>query len=285
MRRLPFEHVKNLRDLGGYPAADGRVTAFSRFFRTDAPARLSESEIEQLRTLGITTVIDLRGVEESAAAPCMLSRANGFDYHLMPFFLGNAYPQREEEVAAMYFLMVDEQKTLAKVMRIVAEAKGGVLYHCTAGKDRTGVMSALLLMLAGVVDEDIIADYQVSFTYLQKRIEGMAAEMAGIPMYLLHSKPEYMMDFLELFRAKYSSAEGYLHAIGLSDAEVEAIREKLLGVHSKRDASGEDARFKGRRKILNGGTDSCYEGDCSSCHYVACMIHQGFQVEEYELDS
>lgn len=228
MRRIPLRHMVNLRDLGGYPTQDGRVTQFGRYLRGDAPVRLSEDELQLLRDMRVTTIIDLRSDQEVRDVPGAFCGQAGFAYFHMPLYLGNQMPTCEADVPGMYFQMADEQTTVAAVMRRIAEAPGGVLYHCSAGKDRTGVISALLLGLAGVAQNDILADYQVSYTYLRPIIQNFMAEIADIPMYMLHSRMEYMEGFLQAFYEKYGSTMEYLRAIGLSDAEIKVICDKLM---------------------------------------------------------
>lgn len=224
-----MRHMANLRDIGGYPTRDGRVTAFGGHLRGDAPVRLSDEELQLLRDMNISTIIDLRSDQEVRDVPGAFQGQSGFEYFHLPLYLGNQMPTCGEDVPRMYFQMADEQKMVAAVMTRIAEAPGGVLYHCSAGKDRTGVISALLLSLAGVEQDDILADYQISYTYLRKIIANFMADVADIPMYMLHSNIEYMEGFLQAFYAKYGSTVEYLREIGLSDAQIDAIRQRLVG--------------------------------------------------------
>jgi len=103
----------------------------------------------------------------------------------------------------------------------------GVLFHCAVGKDRTGIVAALLLSLAGVSPPDIIADYQVSGTYIKVLVERFRKEDPTIPSWAGLSKAEHMESFLQLFFSQYPSVELYLKEIGLSDDQISAIRDKL----------------------------------------------------------
>lgn len=170
LRRIPLGKMNNLRDLGGYPAGDG-VTVWERFLRGDNPAGLSEQDIQWLRERDITTIVDLRSGEELARQPDQLRGQPGFLYHHCPLVGIEKLPNLEADIGRAYFEAMDRLTCVGRAMRILAAAPGGVLFHCTAGKDRTGILAMLLLSLAGVAREDILADYQISETYLAEIIQ------------------------------------------------------------------------------------------------------------------
>lgn len=124
--------------------------------------------------------------------------------------------------------MVDEQKTILNTMRVFAKAKGGVLYHCTAGKDRTGVISALLLLLAGVSKADILADYQISRLCLGSMLQQFCKSNKNFDINIITPKIEYMEKILDMFQQKYNSAEEYFSQIGLSASEIMKLKKKLI---------------------------------------------------------
>lgn len=229
MRRYPFAAMLNLRDLGGYPKKGGGMTPFGRFLRGDAPVALASGEIEALQSMGINCVIDLRGEREAAAHPNALSGRDGFELHNVSLVAEDYdyVPVMENSVADMYLHIAKNTQAMERVFRAIAGTDGGVFYHCAVGKDRTGVVSALLLRLAGVSDADIIADYQVSYTYLRPMIERNRALYENVPMSLWHSNVEYMDGFLKKFDKEYGSMLLYLQKIGLSDGEIAAIERKL----------------------------------------------------------
>ncbi len=113
-------------------------------------------------------------------------------------------------------------------MRVFVKAKGGVFYHCTAGKDRTGVISALLLLLSGVCKTDILDDYQISQAYLGSMIQQFCKKNSDVDVNIITPKTEYMDEFLNMFEQKYSTVEEYFSQIGLSDSEVLQLKTKLI---------------------------------------------------------
>ncbi len=229
MRRYEVGPLLNLRDLGGYPVRGGLHTKSGRFFRSDAPANLTQEDVEKLNRLGVETVIDLRGDGEALHRPCSLAGRDPFLYSRHPLLAEGLRIDGERDVPQMYFSMIKNHDAVAAILRRFILTKRAVLFHCTAGKDRTGVIAALLLSLAGVARNDICADYQVSYTYIRAIFETIGREISSFPAFLGLSKLEYIEGFLALFEAEYASAERYMAAIGLSRQETDALREKLIG--------------------------------------------------------
>ena len=133
MERL-FEHTLNTR-----PILENSL----RFVRSDVPARVSEAEKDALIERGITTIVDLRTAAERAERPCPLADDARFTYLCMPVTVGNAVPATADDVSRLYIAMVDD--ALHRTIDTIWTAKTNVLYFCAAGKDRTGVVSAILL--------------------------------------------------------------------------------------------------------------------------------------------
>jgi protein-tyrosine phosphatase len=113
-------------------------------------------------------------------------------------------------------------------MKLLTHAQNGVLYHCTAGKDRTGVISALLLSLVGVSSHDIISNYEISYSNLKPMIEKLHTQNPNLPPFIGHSKAVYMKMFLDLFYNRYCSPETYLTKIGLTKEEITTLKGKLV---------------------------------------------------------
>lgn len=143
-----FQSTRNTRPL---PTGD------LRFIRSDCPEKLNDEEIEWLRQHKITTVIDLREKKEYEQKPCCLETEDGFTVLHMPVTGGGEIPRSPEEVASSYLNMMDYQ--MDRIIQTILDAKSNVLYFCGAGKDRTGVVSAILLKKMGFDDQTIVADY------------------------------------------------------------------------------------------------------------------------------
>ncbi|MGN1020233.1 MAG: tyrosine-protein phosphatase [Aristaeellaceae bacterium] len=216
LRRIPMDGPQNLRDLGGYAAGEGRMVAWNRLYRSDSLSGLTESDAARLRAMNVRTVVDLRSLSEQQAMPDKLPE--GIRLCACPMMREElAAPDRAAEAFARslthgYMKMIGEDAALAgQAARAVMEGltQGAVVFHCTAGKDRTGVLAAILLLLLGVAEEDVIADYQVSFTYnrrgvnrLLSRVPEMQALLAQAGEdSLLHSHPRNIQAVLDRLNA------------------------------------------------------------------------------------
>lgn len=239
-RHIELQGCLNFRDLGGYPTGDGRTLRWGRLFRSDALHQLSAADIGRLRDeLGIGTIIDLRSsaeVQSEGRGPLELGP---FALHHIPLFEGDTQsrPERppDQSLADIYFLLAQfAREPIARVVRVLAESESPAVYHCAAGKDRTGVISAVLLGLLGVEDEVIVADYALSATNIDAIIarleaaEGYRTMLSQLPPETMHALPETMAGFLARLRERYGSAEGYALESGLGADVVDRLRRTLL---------------------------------------------------------
>ena len=224
MRHILCEKVKNLRDLGGYQTSYG-ITKFNKVFRSSVPYSLTEDELKYFDDLNLT-VIDLRTEEE------VLKKKSVFDNNKYNYFnvvlKGANYPEKEEDIAPGYIKILDDYEQIRKVLEIIKNSKGSTLYNCTLGKDRTGVITMLLLLITGVTDDDIIADYSLSYVYLREDIRKIHELNPSLPAFLGNSKLEYMEETLRLFKEKYIDIDNYMMILGFTKDEVSEIRNKLF---------------------------------------------------------
>ena len=227
-RRIRLGKMLNLRDLGGYPASGGNTTRWGRLLRGDNPKGLAATDSDWLLARGITTVNYLRSTAETEKLPDELAGQPGFTYRHLPLSGGVKLPHEEELVGWGYFQMLERKEEVAAVLAAIADAPDGVLFHCMAGKDRTGCVAALLLTLAGVDRLDILADYQVSETYIRPVIQWMKQTQADLPAYVGASRPAYLEDCLDRLEGTYGSVPDYLRATGLSEGQLDRLRRKLL---------------------------------------------------------
>ena len=236
----------NVRDLGGCPTADGKTTRFRAFLRADGLHNLTESAKSDLIEYGVCTVIDLRRTFETVERPNALAGMKGVEFfHLN--MIGDTNPpgyippsQDEwttpEATADIYRVLLDErQDVISETLVTLANSTGHTaIYHCAAGTDRTGIISALLLGLAGVPDETIIADYALSAHGLRSKLlaEGIPDYLADqdftleVPPEIL-APPSAMERTLQHLHDKYGGIESYVRHIGLTDAHIDDIRNML----------------------------------------------------------
>lgn len=131
-----------------------------RYVRSDAPENLTDKEVQWLLDNNITTIVDLRSEEESVKKPCCLKEQDGFTYFHLPVTGGGDTPKSLEHLYTVYRQMMDEK--MDKIIDTIMNAESNVMFFCTAGKDRTGVVSALILKRLGFSDKVIIDDYMES---------------------------------------------------------------------------------------------------------------------------
>lgn len=229
MRRILLCGMENLRDLGGYPLAgrgSERFTRWGSLYRGDLPKQVTQADRQRLRELGITTVVDLRSKEEIERKPDPLAQELGIRYLHCPL-AGDGRVPAPDEVPLSYMEMADGTGQMAGALRAIAEAPQAVLFHCTAGKDRTGVVAALLFWLAGVSEEDILADYIVSGPYLQQMLRAYCEAHPGAVV--CPPQSAYMSSFLRLFAQRYGTPWRYLEMLGVDAGKLaEKLRTKEL---------------------------------------------------------
>ena len=232
-RRYITENIVNCRDLGGYPTADGGVTAFGRVLRCGILKDPTAEDMKILEKFGIKTVIDLRGNSEKADIPDVFEFMADYDYHHISLLETNPiFSKKCTDIGAMYILSLTEYKeNYARVLRLISNLTEPFLFHCFAGKDRTGLLAAMLLNAAGVCREDIVADYQVSFTYFKPAYEREIEADTGIIWEKnpakFYSDPEVMHRILDYFESEFGGVIGYFRFIGLTEEEINRISDIL----------------------------------------------------------
>ena len=244
-RLIDLEGCLNFRDLGGYPAAEGRRLAWRRIYRSDGLHRLTAPDVVRLRDdLGLTDLIDLRSTAELRHDGRGPLENEPMAFHHVPLFDGDRpspfnpdLQMRMEEMslADRYFALIEMAKVpIARVVELIADAKGGAVYHCAAGKDRTGVISAILLSILGVPEELIVADYALSQQNLDAIIERLNASdgykemFEHLPPDTLHAEPETMVSLLAKLEDGYGSVAAFLESTGLGSDVVERLRANVL---------------------------------------------------------
>ena len=178
-RLIPLTGTVNFRDVGGYSTRDGRVIAWGRLYRADSLNHLSREDHAEIRRLGIATVIDLRSTDEVELGRFPVDELP-VSFHHLPLIETVSDPEQFSMVpgllARSYIDMIDEAgpHIMSAIDVLSVEANQPAIVHCTAGKDRTGVLIALILGLLGVPDDAIIEDYAMSAVSMRKLQERLA---------------------------------------------------------------------------------------------------------------
>lgn len=234
-RLLKLDGAYNVRDIGGYRTLSGAIVQRGRLFRADGLHQLSQRDQETILGLGVKTIVDLRFDDETAAKKDVFAEHSEVDYHNIS--LVNPATTKLSEISNlsdMYKILLDQSNSLLiEVFRLIATVKEGLLFHCSAGKDRTGVVAALLLDLAEVPRETIISDYAETETNLAPIMDELLAhrpaEMSEAEFRLfMGSAPENMEIMLDHLYSVYGGAEQYLSGNGLHADEIDSLKHKLL---------------------------------------------------------
>ena len=222
-----LETTLNTRDLGGHKCYDGNETKFGRLIRSSRQGYPSKKDIEFLLENKITTIIDVREEQSVKAKPSGFLDREGFKYYNFPIEEGSKVPESVEAVPGSY-MIIAQASVIGDVFRTMANADAGVMFNCSAGKDRTGVISAIILMLAGATDEEIVADYMMTKECNKEMLKLAAAHHPDLDLNIIIPRESYIKDFMELFRRKFGTVEEYFGHIGIDDETREKLKNKLI---------------------------------------------------------
>ena len=208
--RLPMENAYNVRELGGYATKKGSVTIHHQFLRSENLTDITEEDKMFLIEYGLSGIIDLRSREEALIYPNPFRGNNAVKYINCPLITDGILDLRAVKIFHFILDNID----------------GCLLFHCQAGKDRTGVLAMILMGLAGVSKEDIVANYEVTHTYLKENVKLRLED--GLEE-LEFSKPQWIEKAYDHIIEHYGSFKVYLMAVGLTKKEIKKIKGKLAG--------------------------------------------------------
>lgn len=248
-RDLAWDGCLNVRELGGLPTQDGGETRPGAVVRGDSVRQLSDAGWQALVDHGIRTVIDLRGEHELADDPpahvavrvvhVPFMEADEAEWREIEDELEaavSAAPDVQTSTRDVYLIFLERFRSNAAAgVRAVANAPaGGIVIHCVGGKDRTGLLAAFLLHLAGVADDEIAADHALSEERLRPRHEAWFAaaeseeELARLQR-IARTPAEAMACVFAELEARYGSVEEYLRSAAVTDEELRLVRARLRG--------------------------------------------------------
>ncbi|WP_330330954.1 tyrosine-protein phosphatase [Streptomyces sp. NBC_00536] len=238
-RHIHFERLHNFRDLGGYRTADGRTLAWGRLYRADSLGKLAGDDWKRFLGLGISTVIDLRYPWEIAAKG-RVPEAERFTYANLsiehrPYDQAEIDPDTDPwRHLADRFAEVTEDGVveIRRAIELIADGPGPAVFHCASGKDRTGLIAALVLTLLGVPEEQILADFALTELATDRLVEDWRAAHPGRTL----KWPSYgraPAEIMALVFADLTARHGSVHAyltdrVGITAATITALRARLL---------------------------------------------------------
>jgi protein tyrosine/serine phosphatase len=251
---IDLEGAVNARDVGGLPTTDGGSTAYGKLLRSENLQELTPADVSRLvDELGVTTVVDLRSTNEvTIEGPAPLDAQSGVrraHHPVLREFLDVAdtvkaallteameadrerYP--DDHMCGHYLGYLENRpEEVVGALRTIASAPGAAIVHCAAGKDRTGVVIAISLAIAGVEPQAIVDDYMATDTRLEAIVERLSrsrmyAGVTNTPVKAHAPRAETMKAFLEQLTIRYGGLDAWLAANGFGADEVSALRAKL----------------------------------------------------------
>lgn len=260
-RWIELDGVVNMRDLGGLPTHDGQRTREGRLIRSDNLQDLSETDIRHIiEVLHVSDVVDLRSdTERTMTGPGPLT-STPLAHHNLSFLRDDAFDAQQaegEDIGRRALAMPWHERPGARsradfwtqhylgylnnrpdsvggALKVIADSSGGTVVHCAAGKDRTGTVTALALSVAGVPDEEIVADYAATAERIEKIIERLvdvepyASGLRGRSLDEQRPKPETMVAILTTLNEDFGGAKGWLREQGWGEDRVAALRSRLI---------------------------------------------------------
>ncbi len=247
-RHVDFEACFNFRDLGGYPTADERHLRWGTLYRSDTLHRLTAADLEVFRALGLRTVVDLRSSTEIDQYGRLGISEAGLTWHNVPMLDNVRLSPRDpselvlppDESPGEGYVRIAEEfaPSVAETFGILADPDAlPAVFHCTSGKDRTGIVSALMLDVLGVPDETIASDYCLteaahvrSTPWIEQHEPEFAAFLAQIPPERRAPRPERILDFLDGLRSRYGSVPEFLTRSGVPERQLNILRARVVEV-------------------------------------------------------
>lgn len=238
-RHIDFERLHNFRDLGGYRTTDGHTLRWGRLYRSDSLAKLRDADWDLFLGLGIRTVIDLRypwEIEAKGRVP----EAEGLAYVNLsvehrPYDQAEIDPALDpwRYLADRYAeVALDGAEELHEALEVIASGSAPQVFHCASGKDRTGLLAALVLALLGVEEDDIAADFALTELATDRLIADWKAGHPGRPLNWLgygRAPEEIMRLFLADLTTTHGSVRDYATKhLGVDDALIDRLRTQLL---------------------------------------------------------
>jgi protein-tyrosine phosphatase len=245
-RHIDFQSVLNFRDLGGYRTCQGETLAWRRLFRSGEFSHISPGEFNRLREeIGLKSVIDLRSSLEIEQQGLGLMEGAGLNYHNISLIADGGDPKANEQryknfthMGEFYIYLMRQDgygERVIEALEIIAALENQPLvFHCAVGKDRTGIIAAVLLSILGVPDEEIIRDYALSaepMKVVRERLRAKPdkpADAEGLPDYFWAADPQAMAYFLSTLNAEFGSVQDYLKARGAELSLVQRLKKALL---------------------------------------------------------
>ncbi|MDA9466338.1 tyrosine-protein phosphatase [Bradyrhizobium sp. CCBAU 53415] len=239
-RHLALQGASNFRDLGGYPTTDGRATRWRHIFRSNHLGQLTTADVEIVRALGVRSAFDFRGLEERAAGVCVMNEITVHSLPIEPTVVAalRAELARGTLTAPVALELMRESyrnyvrhntHSFRALFGHLLEDRAPLVIHCTAGKDRTGFASALILHALGVPDDVIAEDYLLTNRHYKRDASNASDLPADVLDAIGSVEASYLAAAFEAVGSEYGDLDAYLRdGLNLGATERTALKERYL---------------------------------------------------------
>lgn len=238
--RLPLKKAYNVRDLGGYPTKNGRVTKWKSFLRADSVSNLEEEDIKFLLDYGLVSVVDLRSKLEVKKSSNPFEKMKDVNYINIPLGVSSKEDdiqdltrmnmENPQEMMPKFYISILTESTdsINEIFDFISQGKDGcILFHCEAGKDRTGVLAMLLLGICDVDKADIIANYMTTYQYIIRN-PVMQSLSDNFCKEVIYSNAEYIEVAINYIINEFGTFNNYLISIGIKKDVIDKVKRRLL---------------------------------------------------------
>jgi protein-tyrosine phosphatase len=262
IKRLNLKKLFNTRDLGGMPAADGKHIAYKKLIRSGKLYKLPDKTVKALQNLGVNKVIDLRIYTECEEYPDTI--IDNVEYIHLPVLctatpgitreksmqrtmaiesrrIKDEFGNADNYMIEMYKMVLfseEPQSYLKQALRLIIENDGCILWHCSGGKDRAGIVAMLIESLLGVDEEIIVEDYAASYFFQRRKFFWNKFGLKIAPLYprfkkilygMMAAKPVYMTSTLNEIKNRYGSVTDYCkQQLDITDEDIQTLKDKYL---------------------------------------------------------
>jgi protein-tyrosine phosphatase len=243
-RLVPLDAVHNFRDLGGFPTTEGRTTRWGRLYRADGLYRLTGADLDRVRELGLNSVVDLRTFGELDERGTFPQAEHPVHFHHVPVIDETWRPEdvvttddAADFLEQAYLTMIEQgaHRFAEAFQTLCVPGALPAVFHCAAGKDRTGVLAMMVLGALDVADEYIVADYALTAEGMQRfrvwvarEFPDLSERMASTPAVFSAAVPEAMLRLIGFVRREYRSIGSFVREIGVPAESIAHLRSELL---------------------------------------------------------
>ena len=221
MRKYILENEKNIRDIGGYNTKEG-ILNYDKIIRGENLSNITDNDIKFFNDNNIN-VIDIRSQNEKEKYPDKIKN-NYYSINLKR----TRFPKTQKDIPITYMEVLEDYDNIKKILELIANIDDTIYIHCKNGKDRTGIIIMIIMMICNCDDNSIIEEYSKTDYYFIDHYNNYHKENPKSPLWLGKAKAKYMKETLNLFNNKYQNIDNYLKLLNVSNKTITRIKKDLI---------------------------------------------------------